>query len=96
MDALRILNQQAPTHVDVEALRNELAALPTVSDVHDLHVWSLTTGMDVATVHLGSDQPNEQVLPVAQQVLSKYGLEHATIQIDPAPGTRRCREDLTW
>ncbi|MCH5643820.1 MULTISPECIES: cation diffusion facilitator family transporter [unclassified Gordonia (in: high G+C Gram-positive bacteria)] len=95
-DALRILNQQAPAHVDVEALRADLAALDVVDDVHDLHVWSLTTGMDVATVHLGSSHPNAEVLPAAQAVLARYGLDHATVQVDPVTQQRACREEMTW
>ncbi len=50
--ALRILTQASPANVDVDAVRADLRAVPGVSDVHDLHVWTLTTGMDVATVHL--------------------------------------------
>ncbi|WP_439030026.1 cation diffusion facilitator family transporter [Gordonia terrae] len=96
VDALRILNQQAPAHVDVEALRADLAEIPTVDDVHDLHVWTLTTGMDVATVHLGSAKPNAEVLPAAQAVLARHGLDHATVQVDPDDGQRRCRDELTW
>ncbi|AFR50592.1 cobalt-zinc-cadmium efflux system protein [Gordonia sp. v-85] len=96
LDALRILNQQAPAHVDVEALRADLADIPVVDDVHDLHVWTLTTGMDVATVHLGSSRPNAEVLPAAQAVLARHGLEHATVQIDPDDHQRRCREEMTW
>ncbi|EON34854.1 MULTISPECIES: cation diffusion facilitator family transporter [Gordonia] len=96
LDALRILNQQAPAHVDVEALRADLADIPVVDDVHDLHVWTLTTGMDVATVHLGSNRPNAEVLPAAQAVLARHGLEHATVQIDPDDHQRRCREEMTW
>ncbi|MED5802668.1 cation diffusion facilitator family transporter [Gordonia sp. Z-3] len=96
LDAMRILNQQAPAHVDVEALRRELAAIPSVDDVHDLHVWTLTTGMDVATVHLDSDCSNTDVLAAAQVVMARHGLEHATIQVDPAAVQRRCRDELTW
>lgn len=96
LDALRILNQQAPTHVDVEALRHELTDIAVVDDVHDLHVWSLTTGMDVATVHLGSHAPNREVLAAAQTVLSRYGLDHATIQVEPHDVKDRCRDELQW
>lgn len=96
IDALRILNQQAPAHIDVDALRHELAEIPAVTDVHDLHVWSLTTGMDVASVHLGSSQPNDEVLPAAQAILATYGLEHATVQVDSDEAQKRCRDELTW
>ncbi|SDU81086.1 cobalt-zinc-cadmium efflux system protein [Gordonia westfalica] len=95
IDALRILNQQAPVHIDVESLRADLAGIPTVDDVHDLHVWTLTTGMDVATVHLGSNRPNSEVLPAAQAVLARHGLEHATVQVDN-DDQGRCRDEMTW
>lgn len=95
IDALRILNQQAPAHIDVESLRADLAGIPTVDDVHDLHVWTLTTGMDVATVHLGSNRPNSEVLPAAQAVLARHGLEHATVQVDN-DDQGRCRDEMTW
>jgi cobalt-zinc-cadmium efflux system protein len=95
IDALRILNQQAPAHIDVETLRSDLAGIPTVDDVHDLHVWTLTTGMDVATVHLGSTRPNSEVLPAAQAVLARHGLEHATVQVDN-DDQGRCRDEMTW
>lgn len=96
VDALRILAQRAPAHVDVEQLRRDLSALPEVSDVHDLHVWTLTTGMDVATVHLGTDGDNAQVLAAARQVLESHELGHATIQVDPIDIQRQCHRDITW
>ncbi|NMO03624.1 cation transporter [Gordonia sp. TBRC 11910] len=96
LDALRILNQQAPSHIDVDAVRTELAAIPEVQDVHDLHVWSLTTGMDVATVHVSSDADNTTVLAAAKQVLHHHGLDHATIQVDSCRGGARCHDEMTW
>lgn len=96
VDALRILNQQAPAHIDMDALRAELAALPQVDDVHDLHVWSLTTGMDVATVHLASDRPNNEVLAAAKAVLDGHGLEHATVQVDSHGSHKTCQEEIRW
>ncbi|GAB17137.1 putative cation efflux protein [Gordonia effusa NBRC 100432] len=96
LDALRILNQQAPSHIDVDVVRNELAAIPEVQDVHDLHVWSLTTGMDVATVHVSSDADNDVVLAAAKQVLHRHGLDHATIQVDSCRAGARCHDELTW
>jgi len=93
-DALRILNQQAPSHVDLTELRGELAALPGVDDVHDLHVWSVTTGMDVVTVHLTSSGDHCRVLADARALLDAKGLEHATVQIDTAESP--CADELTW
>lgn len=94
--ALRILTQASPGHVDVDALTGDLSALPGVTGVHDLHVWTLTTGMDVATVHLECEGSSSMVLDKARSLLSAYGLDHATVQVEPAAHGRTCKEELTW
>ena len=50
--ALRVLLQAAPPGLDLTALRSDLAGLDGVVDVHDLHVWTLTSEMDVASAHV--------------------------------------------
>lgn len=95
LDALKILNQQAPQRVDLDELRRELEELPEVLDVHDLHVWSVTTGMDVATVHLRSSGDHCDALAAAQGVFAAHGLEHATVQVE-RPGSGGQCETLTW
>ncbi|QCQ92485.1 cation diffusion facilitator family transporter [Rhodococcus sp. SGAir0479] len=94
--ALRILTQASPANVDVDAVRTDLLAVPEVSDVHDLHVWTLTTGMDVATVHLTTESDSQRVLAAAKTVLDAHGLGHATVQVESCAEGSRCREDLTW
>ncbi|WP_415973010.1 cation diffusion facilitator family transporter [Rhodococcus sp. 077-4] len=94
--ALRILTQASPADVDVDALTEDLGALPGVTGVHDLHVWTLTTGMDVATVHLECEGSSSMVLDRARSLLSTYGLDHATVQVEPTAHGRTCKEELTW
>ena len=94
--ALRILTQASPANVDVDALTGDLSALPGVTGVHDLHVWTLTTGMDVATVHLECEGSSSMVLDRARSLLSAYGLDHATVQVEPTAHGRTCKEELTW
>ncbi|MFC4856733.1 cation diffusion facilitator family transporter [Actinophytocola glycyrrhizae] len=94
--SLRILFQHAPEQVDVDALTEALAGLPGVGEVHDVHVWTLTSGMEVASAHLtvgpGCDQ--SAILAAAQELLAReYQLEHATVQVEAGEGT--CRE-LHW
>jgi len=96
--ALRILFQHAPQGVDVGAINAELSALPGVADVHDLHVWTLTSGMEVASAHLTLAPPAKQsdVLTDAQNLLSsRYAIEHATLQVEAPQCARRCQE-LSW
>lgn len=85
--ALRVLVQAAPEHLDVDAVRGTLRAVPGVTDVHDLHVWTLTSGMDVASAHLSVDAATEldTVLATAREALhGAYQIEHATIQVERA------------
>jgi cobalt-zinc-cadmium efflux system protein len=83
--ALRILLQVAPAHLDLAALRDELLALPGVVDVHDLHVWTLTSEMDVASAHVmvGRDIDAHGVLDQARVLLLDHDIAHATIQVEP-------------
>jgi cobalt-zinc-cadmium efflux system protein len=63
-----------------------------VRDVHDLHVWTLTSGMDVASAHLAIEHADRigTVLSAARTALHQdYGIDHATLQVEPA-GTGAC------
>ncbi|WAL64498.1 cation diffusion facilitator family transporter [Amycolatopsis cynarae] len=96
--ALRILFQHAPVEVDVERIASELGALDGVRDVHDLHVWTLTSGMEVASAHLAVEPHAEpaRVLAEAQNLLAhRHHISHATLQVEPYESARRC-EELTW
>jgi cobalt-zinc-cadmium efflux system protein len=91
-DALRILSESSPTHIDVEELRSALGAVNGVTEVHDLHVWTLSPGKDMCTAHLTSDGDSARVLHDARAVLSARGLDHATVQIEGPGGTGGCEE----
>ena len=65
--------------------------------MHDLHLWTLTSGMLVATAHLVSDDGAQtpDLLEGAKEVLrDKHGVLHATLQVEPAR-SRECHE-LDW
>jgi cobalt-zinc-cadmium efflux system protein len=94
---LRVLGQQAPSGMDPGDVVADLAAIEGVADVHDLHLWELTSGMTVATAHLvsvdGAD--HHGVLDRARDVLAvRYHIEHATLQVEPADHTS-CR-NIDW
>ncbi|CAL9339929.1 Metal cation efflux system protein CzcD [Actinosynnema sp. ALI-1.44] len=96
--ALRILFQHAPERVDVAAMQADLGELPGVEEAHDLHVWTLTSGMEVASAHLTTcrDADPAQVLAAAQTLLAdRYHIEHATLQVEPGDSAQRCRE-ISW
>jgi cobalt-zinc-cadmium efflux system protein len=92
--ALRILVQAAPEHLDVASVQQRLAAVPGVCDVHDLHVWTLTSGMEVASAHLTLDPAAEMgtVLATARETLhDQFQIDHATLQVEPADGHGACQ-----
>ncbi|WP_447004061.1 cation diffusion facilitator family transporter [Saccharothrix isguenensis] len=96
--ALRILFQHAPATLDVTEVRAELSRLPGVAEAHDLHVWTLTSGMEVASAHLTTHDHVDpaEVLHAAQELLAqRYHIEHATLQVEPGDSAQRCRE-ISW
>ena len=78
---------------------DRLAAVPGVCDVHDLHVWTLTSGMDVVSAHLSLEPAAElgTVLATAREALHEdFAIDHATLQVEPpsrewsCPGGSSC------
>ena len=91
-----ILLEGAPSDIDQEDLRQLLCRLPGVLSIHDLHLWTLTSGVHYASLHVaippGAEAP-EVLLRVQECLRREKHIEHATIQIevcetsecDPAP-----------
>jgi cobalt-zinc-cadmium efflux system protein len=95
--AMRILVQAAPPGMDMDEVQGELAALAGVVGVHDLHVWTLTSDMEVASAHIvvaaGTD--THGVLDDARHLLqTRYEIDHATLQIEP--DTHEGCEEVGW
>jgi cobalt-zinc-cadmium efflux system protein len=96
-EVLAVLGQHAPHDVDLAAVVRDLEEVAGVAEVHDLHAWTLTSGMNVATAHLvlrvGAD--SQSVLAGAQAALRDgHGIEHATLQVEVIPA-RECHA-ATW
>ncbi len=96
-EALLVLVQAAPSRLDIPALQRELGTIAGVVDVHDIHVWTLTSEMEVATAHLmvstGTD--SHAVLDQARHLLAnRHGITHATLQVEPEDH-HGC-EEVTW
>jgi cobalt-zinc-cadmium efflux system protein len=84
--AVRILMEAAPPGVDVAAAHDELLGLPGVAAVHDLHIWTVTDGIESASAHIviapGADW--HAVLDSSRHLLAHdFGVTHATIQVEP-------------
>lgn len=84
--ALRVLVQAAPKNLDLAELRERLAGIGGVSGIHDLHVWTLTSDMDVASVHLITPAQTDihDIIDEATTLLrDDYQIAHATLQVEP-------------
>ncbi|MFV0309827.1 MAG: cation diffusion facilitator family transporter [Desertimonas sp.] len=95
--AVRILMQAAPDHVDLAALIDDLAHIDGVQDVHDVHVWTLTSEMDAASAHLVIDTGADShgVLDRARELAAtRHGIGHGTFQIEPS--SHGGCEQMTW
>jgi cobalt-zinc-cadmium efflux system protein len=85
-----VLAQHVPAGMRADDVAAALAATEGVYDVHDLHLWTLTSGMNVATAHLvtvdGADA--HEVLDRARDMLrDQHGVAHATLQVEPRSHT---------
>ena len=80
-----ILLEAAPSHIDVERLRLELEAIDELHELHDLHVWTLTSGFIALSGHGVVDDPGHipRVLAAIQDCVALRGIRHVTFQLEP-------------
>ncbi len=85
--AVRIIMEIAPPEVDVAEVERRMLALPGVDGVHDLHIWTLTSGIEAASCHvvIGDDTDAHGVLDSVGDLLrDDYHVAHSTIQCETA------------
>lgn len=84
-EVLTALLEGVPAHLSVDQIGQALAAVPGVSSVHDLHIWTLSSNRIALSAHLIVDQLEQwpEVLASARHVLLHQGIEHATLQPEP-------------
>lgn len=85
-ESVSVLMESAPRGIDVDEVREALRCEAGVLAVHDLHVWTITSGLPALSVHVVvADPPSQSGLLARLRSLLKerFGLEHVTIQIEP-------------
>jgi cobalt-zinc-cadmium efflux system protein len=89
-DCLGVLLESAPPGLDVEAVRTHLTSAAGVTDVHDLHAWSITSGMPALSAHvivtdeaLATRGVGEILDELGECVSSHFGIDHTTFQVEP-------------
>jgi len=82
-----VLLEAAPAHIALTAVHDCIASIPGVASVHDLHVWTVTSGVIAMSGHLVEQNPaeNQRVLEAVQQRLGGMGIGHVTVQMERDP-----------
>jgi cobalt-zinc-cadmium efflux system protein len=86
--AVNVLLEGAPAHLDLGEIEAAMCRVPGVRRVHDLHVWTLTSGMEAMSAHVVVEDiaESERLLGALHTVLhARFGIDHTTIQLETAP-----------
>ena len=86
--AVNVLLEGAPPHLDVSEIESALCAAPGVQRVHDLHVWTLTSGREAMSAHVvvAPDAAKDRILEDLHVILhARFGIDHTTIQVETEP-----------
>ncbi len=89
LETSRVLMEGSPIEIDLAHIEETLRSVPGVADFHDLHVWSISDGFDVLTVHVVLDQGyhgTDVVAAVTRRLRERHKLDHCTIQPEPRQG----------
>jgi cobalt-zinc-cadmium efflux system protein len=94
-DSGRVLLEGAPEGVDPQLIGHAMAAYPGVVEVHDLHVWEVTSGFPALAAHVlvrPGDDCHGVRRALQAMVSDRFGIEHVTLQVDHAPAGDRLLE----
>jgi cobalt-zinc-cadmium efflux system protein len=82
VEAVGVLMESAPRGVDALEVRSDLESIPSVQEVHDLHIWSVSTGVLALSVHLVSRDPGRALTEANDLLDQRYGIHHTTLQVE--------------
>jgi cobalt-zinc-cadmium efflux system protein len=86
--AVNVLLEGTPAHLELAEIEAAMTAVPGVRHIHDLHVWTLTSGREAMSAHVVVDDvgESERLVEGLHALLhARFGIDHTTIQIDKAP-----------
>ena len=83
-ESVDVLLESAPPHIALDAVRARLESIPNVDSVHDLHVWTVTSGMVAMSAHaiVRDAGCHQGVLEQAHDLLLEMGIQHVTVQLE--------------
>jgi cobalt-zinc-cadmium efflux system protein len=91
--SLDLMLDAVPEGIDPEAVRRFLAGLPGVVQIHDLHIWAMSTTETALTAHLvmPATAAPSFLSEVCKSIHEQFGIDHATLQVDPEDAPHPCR-----
>jgi cobalt-zinc-cadmium efflux system protein len=83
-ESVDVLLESTPAHISLRSVREQLVAIPGIESVHDLHVWTVTSGMIAMSVHAIVREPerHQHVLEHVLDAMRLFGIEHVTVQLE--------------
>ncbi|WP_026583994.1 cation diffusion facilitator family transporter [Bacillus sp. J33] len=84
-DSFHVLMEGVPLHIEIDKVKKSLLNVSNVKEVHDLHIWSITSGVPMLSCHISIDVEgkHDSILHQAQSILhDEFGIEHSTIQVE--------------
>ncbi|HWV56667.1 MAG TPA: cation diffusion facilitator family transporter [Longimicrobiales bacterium] len=94
-ESVDILLEAVPRHIDLAEVRDAIEDVPGVEDVHDLHVWSVTSGFLAMSGHAVVKDPgqHQQILEeIHRRMRRRFGIRHVTVQLESPPADLHCAE----
>lgn len=92
-ESLNLSLDAVPQKIDIESVRNYLQSLEGVTDVHDLHIWAMSTRETALTVHLrkpGAEYEDKFIEKINRELDEKFGIDHTTIQVEKGGDCTEC------
>jgi cobalt-zinc-cadmium efflux system protein len=93
-DSINLALDAVPEGIDIDAVKQYLAGLPTCVDVHDLHVWGMSTTEAALTAHVVMAQTvcdDALLAKTANELHHRFGIQHTTLQVEFGDPTYPCR-----
>jgi cobalt-zinc-cadmium efflux system protein len=84
-ESVNVLLEGTPSHINLTAVEEALLKMDNVRDVHDLHVWTITSGMEAMSVHIvhrDSISPSSLLNTIREKLHDEFGIDHLTIQME--------------
>jgi cobalt-zinc-cadmium efflux system protein len=94
-DSFNLALDAVPRHINTEAVKNYLSGLPGVSQVHDIHIWGMSTTEVALTAHLvkqSTEDDDSLIAEMKKELHNRFGIEHITIQWERGEELFNCED----